>query len=138
MVAQPGDVKIREWEGTLVPRVSVQVLAIVLFAFTLYFVWDFSQRVVTSVRLTQSEHALEQQVASAQATQTALFDKKKQVQSPQYVETVVRGWHWAKEGESVVITEITPAPTPAPITPAPTPAPEIPWWQQIFNFLFGS
>ena len=120
------------------PRVSLQLLAIVVFAFTLYFVWDFSQRIVTSIRLTQSEHTLEQEVASAQATQTALFDKKKQVQSPQYVETVVRGWHWAKDGETVVITQITPAPTPVMIVPQPAPAPEIPWWQQLFNFLFGS
>jgi hypothetical protein len=126
------------WKGTLVPRVLLQLLAIVVFAFTLYFVWDFSQRVVTSIRLTQSEHALEQEVASAQATQTALFDKKKLVQSPQYVETVVRGWHWAKDGETVVITQITPAPTPVMVLPQPAPAPEIPWWQQILNFLFGS
>jgi hypothetical protein len=120
------------------PRGSLQLLIIVVSAFTLYFVWDFSQRVVTSVRLTQSEQALEQDVAHAQATQTALFDRKKQVQTDAYVESVVRKWHWAKDGETVVITQITPAPTPVIGVPQPQPAPQVPWWQQILNFLFGS
>jgi len=120
-----------------VPRGLLQLLAIVVFAFTLYFVWDFSQRVVTSVRLTQSEQALEQEVAHAKATQTALFDKKKQVQSDAYVESVVRRWRWAKDGETVVIAQITPAPTPAVNAPLPPPT-QVPWWQQVLNFLFGS
>jgi hypothetical protein len=93
---------------------------------------------VTSVRLTQSEQALEQDVARAQATQTALFDKKKQVQSDTYVESVVRKWHWAKNGETIVITQITPAPTPVVGAPQSPPAVQVPWWQQVLNFLFGS
>ena len=120
------------------PRGSIQLILIVVVAFTLYFVWDFSQRVVTSIRLTQSEQALAQDVAHAQATQTALFDKKKQVQTDAYVESVVRKWHWAKDGETIVITQITPAPTPAMSAPQPTSPAEPPWWQQLFNFLFGS
>jgi cell division protein FtsB len=159
MVAQPGGVKIARRESSpaklnrfdfcacrsasmernaAVPRLLFQLIAIVVFAFTLYFVWDFSQRVVTSIRLTQSEQQLETQVARAKATQTALFDKKKQVQSDTYVEARVRGWHWAKDGETVVVTQITPAPPPAVNVPLPPLAPEIPWWQQILNFLFGS
>ena len=120
------------------PRGSIQLVLIVVFAFTLYFVWDFGQRVVTSVRLTQSEQAAELDVAHAQATQTALVEKKKQVQSDTYVESVVRKWRWAKDGETVVVTQITPAPTPVVSAPPSTPAPEPPWWQQILNFLFGS
>jgi hypothetical protein len=120
------------------PRGSIQLLVIVVFAFTLYFIWDFSQRVVTSIRLTQSEQAAELQVAHAQATQTALIEKKKQVQSDAYVESVVRGWHWGKDGETVVVSLITPAPTPMVSVPPPVPAAEAPWWQQILNFLFGS
>ena len=120
------------------PRVSIQLLVIVVFAFTLYFVWDFSQRVVTSIRLSQSEQVAELQVAHAEATQTALVEKKKQVQSDAYVESVVRKWHWAKDGETVVVTQITPAPTPVVSAPPSVPAPEVPWWQQILNFLFGS
>ena len=120
------------------PRGSLQLLVIVVVAFTMYFIWDFGQRVVTSVSLTQSEQALAQDVAHAQATQTALFDKKKQVQTDTYVESVVRKWHWAKDGETIVITQITPAPTPAISAPQPTLPAESPWWQQLFNFLFGS
>lgn len=120
------------------PRVSLQLLAIVVFAFTLYFVWDFSQRVVTSVRLDQSAEQAQRDVDRAKATQTALIEKKSLVQSPQYVETVVRGWHWAKDGEMVVIPQITPAPMPVVSAPLPTPTPEVPWWQQLLNFLFGS
>ena len=120
------------------PRGSIQLVLIVVFAFTLYFVWDFSQRVVTSVRLTQSEQSAELNVAHAQATQTALVEKKTQVESDTYVESVVRKWHWAKDGETVVITQITPAPTPVVSAPPSTPAPQAPWWQQILNFLFGS
>ncbi len=120
------------------PRVPLQLLAIVVFAFTLYFVWDFGQRVVTSIHLTQSEQQLELQVAHAEATQTALFDKKKQVQSDTYVESVVRRWRWAKDGETVVVTQITPAPTPVLNASQAAPTPELPWWRQILNFLFGS
>lgn len=120
------------------PRGSIQLLVIVVFAFTLYFIWDFGQRVVTSIRLTQSEQAVERQVAYAQATQTALVEKKKQVQSDAYVESVVRKWRWAQSGDTVVVTQITPAPTPVVSAPPSAPAPAAPWWQQILNFLFGS
>ncbi|MDE3087919.1 MAG: hypothetical protein KGJ80_00850 [Chloroflexota bacterium] len=120
------------------PRLSIQLAAIVLSAFALYFVWDFSQRVVTSVRLTQDVQQSEQDVAHAQATQVALQNKKKLVQSNDYVETTVRKWHWLRDGETLAIPQITPAPTPRVNAPLPPPAPETPWWQQILNFLFGS
>ncbi len=120
------------------PRLPLQLLTIVVFAFTLYFVWDFSQRVVTSIRLDQSAEQAQHAVDRAKATQTALVEKKKLVQSAPYIETVVRGWHWAKDGEMLVIPQITPAPTPVVSAPLPPPPPDVPWWQQIFNFLFGS
>ena len=53
-------------------RVSFQVVAILIFAATLFFLWDFSQRVVTNVRLAQTERQLEQQVAQEQAKNIAL------------------------------------------------------------------
>src|SRR5574337_94516 len=110
-------------------RLSVQVLSIVLFTFTLFIVWDFSQRIITSLRLSQVEQQLEQQVAQAQATQTALVEKKRLVQSPQYVETYVRSrWHWARAGETVVIPQITLAAPPLVKTPALSPPPPNPWW----------
>ena len=120
------------------PRVPLQFAVIVVIAFALYFVLDFGQRVVTSIRLTEYEQQLDVQVRQAQATQTALIEKKKQVQSDTYVEQVARGWRWAKDGETVVVTQITPAPTPAASAPQPAATPEIPLWRQILNFLFGS
>ena len=120
------------------PRLSVQLLTIVVFAFTLYFIWDFSQRVVTSIHLDQTAEQAQLAVDHAQATQAALIEKRKLVASPQYVETVARSWHWAKENEKVVIPEITPAPTPTVSLPTPTPTPVPSWWQQIGDFLFGS
>ena len=120
------------------PRVPLQFAIIVIAAFALYFVWDFSQRVVTSIRLTEYEQQLQIQVQQAQATQTALVEKKTQVQSDTYVEQVARGWRWAKNGETIVVTQITPAPTPVPSAPQPTPTPDVPLWQQVLNFLFGS
>jgi hypothetical protein len=125
-------------ERNSVPRVSLQVLAIVLVAFTFYFVWDFSQRVVTSIRLDQSAQQAQVAVDHALATQTALVERNTLVKSPQYVETVVRGWHWAKDGEVVVIPQTTPVPTPPVGVAAPTHTPDPSLIQQIFNFLFGS
>lgn len=120
------------------PRVPFQLLAIVLFAFALYFVWDFSQRVVTSVRLEQAAKEAQVQVDQALATQTALVQRNALVKSPQYVETVVRGWHWAKAGEVVVIPQTTPQPTPAVIPASTTPTPGPSLFQQIYDFLFGT
>jgi hypothetical protein len=120
-------------------RMPFQVAAIVLFAFALFFVWDLSQRIVTNVRLMQAEKQLEYDVARGRATQTALVEKKKYVQSPAYVETVMRGGHWVEEGETVAVPQITPAATPTVISapPTPTPTPEKSWWQDLLEFLFG-
>ena len=120
-------------------RMPIQVAAIITFAFALFFVWDLSQRVVTNIRLAQTEKQLEYDVARDRATQTALIEKKKYVQSSAYVETVARGWNWAKEGETVAKPQITPATTPTVISapPTPLPTPEKSWWQNLFEFLFG-
>ena len=118
------------------PRVPLQFAVIVVIAFALYFVGDFGQRVVTSIRLTEYEQQLDVKVQQAKATQTALIEEKNAVQSDTYVEQVARGWRWAKDGETVVVTQITPA--PAVVAPPAAPTPEIPWWRQLLNFLFGS
>ena len=117
-------------------RVSLQILAVLVFALALYFVWDFGQRLVASVRLDQAAAQAQVDVDHAVATQTTLAQEKQLVESPEYVETVVRGWHWAKPGEVVVIPQITPASTPPSPDPAPTPTPA-PVWQEILDFLFG-
>jgi cell division protein FtsB len=117
-------------------RVPFQVLAILVFALTLFFVLDLSQRVVTNMRLAQTEQQLEQQVASAQATRDALAAKKARVSSPDFAESEARTkWYWIRDGETLVVTRVTPAPTPAPSTPAPKPATA--WWQSLIEFLFG-
>lgn len=120
-------------------RLPIQALAILVFALTLFFIWDFSQRVVTNIHLAQAEQDLEGKVAQAQATRAALIAEKTRVASPDYAEQIARSkWHWARDGETLVVTQVTPvAPTPAPSVPSSMPAPEIPWWQQLFDFLFG-
>ena len=121
------------------PRSWIQIFAIIVFALAIFVVWDFSQRMVTSVRLSQAEQALEIQVAQEQATQTTLLDKRKQVQSDFYVEQYVRSkWHWVKDGDKIALPQITPAPAPIlPAVPAPAPTPEPSLVQRIWDFLFG-
>jgi hypothetical protein len=119
-------------------RVSFQVVAIIIFAATLFFLWDFSQRVVTNVRLAQTERQLEQQVAQEQAKNTALRELKQRAQTDAYAEDFVRrNWHWARPEDNVVIPQITPVPTPMVSAPVPTPPPAKAWWQDWFDFLFG-
>jgi cell division protein FtsB len=119
-------------------RVSFQIAAIVFFTFTLFFVWDFSQRILTNVRLAQTEQRLEQQVGKADATHAALVEIKKNVQTDAYIEEKVRrDWRWAREGDKVIVPQITPAPTAAPNVAQPAPLPEKPWWEDWFDFLFG-
>jgi Flp pilus assembly protein TadG len=120
-------------------RLPNQVFTIVVFALMLFFIFDFSQRILVNIRLEQTAKQLERQVAQAQATRDALAAKRTRVSSPEYVESFVRTqWHWVRDGETLVLTQITPAAAP-PVSPvpAPTPMPEIPWWQNLFEFLFG-
>jgi cell division protein FtsB len=121
------------------PRSWIQILAIVVFAVAIFVIWDFSQRVLTSVRLSQAEQALEIQVAREQATKNNLVDKRKQVQSDAYVEAYVRSkWHWVKDGDKIAIPQITLAPAPLiPFMPAPAPTPEPSTLQRVWDFLFG-
>jgi hypothetical protein len=119
-------------------RVSFQVIAIVIFAATLFFLWDFSQRVITNVRLAQTEKMYEQRAAREETKNNALREQKQRVQTDAYVEGYVReNWHYALPGDNVVIPQATPAPTPSVSAPAPTPPPAKAWWQDLFDFLFG-
>ncbi len=121
-------------------RLPIQFLVIPILALALFFVWDFSQRVVTNVRIDQTEKAYETQVANAEATRTALIAEKTRVASPEYAEEVARTkWRWAKNGETVVVAQVTPvAPTPVPVPQATTvPTPTTTWWQDLVDFLFG-
>lgn len=119
-------------------RFTIQLLAIVIFALTLFFVWDFGQRVLTNVRLDQTEKQLELQVKQAEATKTALIAQKTRVASSEFAEAEARSkWRWVRDGETLVIPRITPAPTPVVVAPAPPPPPAKAWWQDWFDFLFG-
>ncbi len=125
-------------------RLVTQVAAIVIFAFLLFVAWDFSQRVTLMVRRDQMEQTLDRQIAQAQATHTALESQSKLVNTDQFVEDKVRREeHYVRDGESVVATSVTPAPSAAPAAPVPVPAPSAPqrdwstWWQDLLDFLFG-
>ena len=119
-------------------RVSFQVVAILVFAATLFFVWDFSRRVVTNVRLAQTEKQLEQQVAREEAKNTALREWKQRAPTDAFAEDFVRrNWHWARPEDNVVIPQIIPMPAPVGSAPAPTPPPAKAWWQDWLDFLFG-
>jgi hypothetical protein len=119
-------------------RVSFQVIAIVIFAATLFFLWDFSQRVITNVRLAQTEKLYEQRVAQEEAKNNALREQKQRVQTDAYVEGYVRGnWHYALPGDNVVMPQVTPEPTPSASAPAPAAPPTKAWWQDLLDFLFG-
>lgn len=120
-------------------RLPIQFLIIPILALALFFVWDFSQRVVTNVRIEQAQKAYETLVANAEATRTALIAEKTRVASPEYAEEVARTkWRWAKDGETVVVAQVTPvAPTPVPAPQTLPPKPPTTWWQDLVDFLFG-
>ena len=120
-------------------RLLIQFLAIPILALTFFFVWDFSQRVVTNVRIDQAEKEYEIKVAQAEVIRTALIAEKTRVASPAYAEEVARSkWRWARDGEMVVIPQVTPvAPTPVPVPQIPIPKPASSWWQELVDFLFG-
>ncbi len=125
-------------------RLVTQIATVVVFAFLLFAVWDFSQRLTLMVRRDQMEQSLDAQVAEAQATHTALEAQKQFVTTDQFVEGKVRrDEHYVRDGESVVMTSVTPAAPAAAAAPAPVSAPSGPqrdwstWWQDLLDFLFG-
>ncbi len=125
-------------------RLVTQVAAVVVFAFLLFVGWDFSQRLTLMVRRDQMEQSLDQRIAQAQATHSALEAQKQFVNTDQFVEDKVRrDEHYVRDGESVVMTQVTPAAPAsgtAPGAPAPDSAPSAPqsnWWQDLLDFLFG-
>lgn len=119
-------------------RISFQVVAILIFAATLFFLWDFSQRVVTNVRLAQTEKLSEQRVAQEESKNTALREQKQRVQTDAFADWYARHyWRWALPGDHLVVPQTTPAPTPNVNAPVPTPPPAKAWWQDWLDFLFG-
>lgn len=120
------------------PRVSFQVFGIVAFALILFVGWDFTQRIMLTVRLNQTEQTYDQQLTQAEATHAALIDEKKRVQTDAYIEDKVRREkHYVRDGEILVIPQITLAPAANAATPTPTPAPPGNAWQDLLDLIFG-
>jgi len=120
-------------------RLPIQLFIVLVFALTLFLLWDLGQRVVNNLRITQAEKELALQVTQAAATKTALVAQKTLVASPAYAEQVARqDWHWVGDNETIAITQETPVAQPTPIArPAPAPTPETPWWKSLLELLFG-
>lgn len=119
-------------------RVSFQVIAILIFVATVFFLWDYSQRVINNVRLAQIEKAYEQAVSQEELRNLELRRRKQEVQTDAYADWYVRHyWRWALPGDTVVVPQIPPTPTPHRQTPTPTPIPTKTWQQEWFDFLFG-
>ncbi len=117
-------------------RLLLQVAGVIALALFLFFIWDFGQRVMLTVRLKQLETNVDKQVAQAQATHDALTDLKARAQTDAFIEDKVRREkHYVRDGETIVLTQITPA-APADGGANATPTPN-PWWQDLWNLLFG-
>lgn len=119
-------------------RLPSQTIILFSAIITLFFLWDFSQRVITSMQLLQLEKAYEQWVADEEKRNALLRTRQAYVQSDDFViDYTRRNWRWAFPNDTVVIPQITPAPTPIPTPPAPTPIPTKTFQQQLFDLLFG-
>ncbi len=118
-------------------RVSVRLLAILAFTFVLFIAWDFSQRVVTTFRLSQAEQELDMRLNEAEAAREQLRLRRQFVQTDQFIEQEIRRRHWARDGETIMIPLITPPPPPPIVVPTPVPTPGTPLWEDVANFLFG-
>ncbi|MBI4786918.1 MAG: hypothetical protein HY782_07730 [Chloroflexi bacterium] len=126
-------------------RMSLQVFGILGFALVVFVGWDFSQRAAATVRSQQMEVTVDQELAHAQATRTALAELKKQVQTDAYVEDWARRRNYVRDGETLVHPLITPAAPLAAVDPPIAVAQQQsdPWqrWshfvQSLFEFLFG-
>lgn len=119
-------------------RVSFQVLAMLVFIATVIFLWDYSQRVITTMRLEQIEKEYETQVAQEEEKNTQLRAKKQFVQTDTYADWYVRhNWNWAEPNDIIALPQLPPTPTPHRHTPTPTPPPTKTWQQEWLDFLFG-
>lgn len=119
-------------------RVSFQVIAILVFAVTVVFLWDYSQRVLANVRLAQIEREYESKVKQEEQRNQELRARKQWVQTDTFADWYARHhWHWASPNDTVAIPQFPPTPTPPRLTPTPTPLPTKTWQQEWLDFLFG-
>ncbi len=118
-------------------RLLFQVAGVIALALFLFLAWDFGQRVMLTWRLSQLEANVDAQVAQAQATHDALVDLKKRSTTDAFVEDKVRREkHYVRDGETIILTQITPAAPADGAAATATPTPN-PWWVDLWNLLFG-
>jgi cell division protein FtsB len=126
-------------------RLPLQIAAIFGVTILLFVGWDFSQRIMVTVRSQQAEQQLDREIARAQATQAALLAQKQYAQTDAFVEERARNNNYVRDGETLVHPLITPVPAaPTASAPAamPTPTPGAVeqvsgFFQNLFEFLFG-
>ncbi len=120
-----------------IPPLPRQLLIILGVAALIYFTLDFSRRLETLAQLAHTEQRLEQGVTQSETRQGELKSDLKNTRRPEFAERIAReNYHWAREGDTVVATQKTPAPAPAAPPAVPAPPPQD-WWQPFFDFLFG-
>src|SRR5574342_567272 len=94
-------------------RFKTQWILIFLAALALFLFWDFAQRALTFARLSEIERQDQAQLVIAQATQTALVEKKSIAQNDAYIEKTARSWGWVQPGDTLVRISTTPTPIPS-------------------------
>ncbi len=116
-------------------RFKTSWILIPLAALALFLVWDFGQRTLTYTRLSDLERLDQEKLAAAQATQTALVEKKILAQSDVYVEKTARGWGWVRPGDTLVHISTTPTPIPSIESRPSTPAASKNWLDLLRDWL---
>jgi hypothetical protein len=118
-----------------VTRKWKQLIFIPLAAVALFLFWDFAQRATILARLADREQQSQQRLLSAQATQTALVERKAYVQTDAYAEITMREEGWARPGDTVARAPATP--TAIPVRPAARPAPAAKSWLDLLLGFLG-
>ena len=119
------------------PPIPRQFLIILAIAALIYVAVDFSRRIQTLAQLSQTERRLEVQVSDLEEQQRELKQLLSLVMRPEFAEKIAREiYHWAREGDNVVITQKVYAPA-APPAPAVALPPEKSWWDRLLDILLG-
>jgi cell division protein FtsB len=128
----------------IMSRISFQIVGIVAIAVFLIVGWDLVQRVTMTWRSQQIEQELDQAIARAEATHTALAAQKQYAQTDAFVEDRARANNYVRDGETLVHPLITPAaPSSSLTSPTPVPTPSNTgerisnFFQDLIEFLFG-
>ncbi len=116
-------------------RPWMQWLLIPAATLALFLFWDFTQRTATLARLTDMEQQKRQLLMRAQATQAALIEEKKDVQSDERVKKIARGWGYVEPGDTLVRTP--PTPTAISISQTRPAPPAAKSWLDFFLELLG-